>query len=330
MSSIDCGACDELRQTSPEFVQNGVTKRVCNSLKNNTGLNPSLSVTHTNDEDLNNANDCLIGRMDQEIEAYEVCDWKTYMHKFIPNLYELIKAMLCSMAGIWSNINRIWCWLESITTSPKTYTVHAYEDDDPSKPAINGFRIADGVVMRPPAPNNGPIRVQARGNIAFITGSLSFNGNMPTSYTNGEEVPWSYLQHGCEHLTNVNGIDWGKNGVCGTEPLVWEIQFKKCQLGFSSLFGRACLYPASQGDFNMRVRLFKKGDEVPPDDTIGRITDPDNPHYGEFYPGWYYFNPADDDMMLLQVRLQNTRTPLVNVTPNGNVDVIACPSSLDC
>jgi len=103
MSQIDCSACSELQQLTPEFAQNGVTNRVSASLKNNTGFNPSN--TRDNCEDLNDANDCLVGRMDGELEQYEMCDWKEYMHKLVPNQYEMIKAMIASDCGQWTNIS---------------------------------------------------------------------------------------------------------------------------------------------------------------------------------------------------------------------------------
>ena len=131
-------------------------------------------------------------------------------------------------------------------------------------------------------------------------------------------------------LTNVFGDTWGENGFCTTCPLVWEIQFKKCQLGFRSFWGTADLGPSARGDFRMNVYLYKKGDAVPPDYATGLISDPSNPNYGELKPGWYYFNPADDDMLLMQVRLQHTRGPLGSVTPNGVINVIPCDENMDC
>ena len=112
MSNINCSACDELRSEAPTFVANGVNSTVCASLKNDTGL--SSSNGHNNATDLEDVNDCLIGRMDDEIEAYDVCDWKDYMHKFVPNLYETLKAILCSMAGLWTNIHDLWAKVNPI------------------------------------------------------------------------------------------------------------------------------------------------------------------------------------------------------------------------
>lgn len=107
MLEIDCNACENLCETSPEFVEQGVTDTVCNSLKNDTGLNPELSVLHNNCEDFEDMTDCLIGRMDQDIDLYEVCDWKTYMHRLVPNLYNYLKAMVCWLCGLTERISSV-------------------------------------------------------------------------------------------------------------------------------------------------------------------------------------------------------------------------------
>lgn len=104
MSVINCDSCANLREYAPSFVQNGTTDVIAASLKNNTGLNPALTVTHDNCDDLNDANDCLIGRMADEVEAYDVCDWKEFMGKFLPNQYELMKAIIANDCGMWSHI----------------------------------------------------------------------------------------------------------------------------------------------------------------------------------------------------------------------------------
>lgn len=104
MSTINCSSCDELRNNASVFVTSGVTEETCTSLENNTGFNPHLEVQHDDATDLHDANDCLIGMMDAQIEAYEVCDWKEYMHKFVRNLYELLKAIICSLSGLWKKV----------------------------------------------------------------------------------------------------------------------------------------------------------------------------------------------------------------------------------
>ncbi len=104
MSQQSCSACNDLREYAPEFVVNGVTDNVCESLQANTGLNPNLETKHKDCEDLHDVNDCLVGNMDDEVEEFEVCDWKDFMHQFIPNLYETLKAMICAICGLWKAV----------------------------------------------------------------------------------------------------------------------------------------------------------------------------------------------------------------------------------
>lgn len=107
MSDINCNACNELKSTSPNFAQNGITNTECTSLAADTGLNPSLNPKHNDAEDLHDMNDCLIGRPANELEDFDVCDWQDFMAKFIPNLYEMIKGIICALGGIWTYIHNL-------------------------------------------------------------------------------------------------------------------------------------------------------------------------------------------------------------------------------
>lgn len=107
MSAVSCDACANLREHAPNFVQNGVTEIEAASLKNNTGLNPSLTVTRDDCSDLNDVNDCLIGHMGDALDAYDVCDWKEFMRKLLPNLYETLKAMIAAICGLWSRVTTL-------------------------------------------------------------------------------------------------------------------------------------------------------------------------------------------------------------------------------
>lgn len=106
----NCSACSELQESSPEFVLNGVTDNVYNALINDDGFN---TASDNNDcTDLNYANDCLIGNMEDEVDAYEVCDWKEFMPDFIHNLWTVNKAMIASMCGLWKMANKHECELD--------------------------------------------------------------------------------------------------------------------------------------------------------------------------------------------------------------------------
>lgn len=116
MANYSCSACEDLRETSTNFVVNGLTDTECTSLQNNTGINPSSG----NDDctDLNNINDCLIGNMAEEVETYDVCDWKTFMRKFIPNLWTVLKGIICAICGLWTKVD---CNTDSINSFDNEY-----------------------------------------------------------------------------------------------------------------------------------------------------------------------------------------------------------------
>lgn len=109
-TELNCGACEELRETSPNFTINGLTDSMCTSLANNTGL--STSDSNDTCEDLNNLNDCLVGMMEKEVASYQVCDWKSFMKNFIPNLWTTLKALICSFCGIWTHIEKLYCLVD--------------------------------------------------------------------------------------------------------------------------------------------------------------------------------------------------------------------------
>lgn len=104
MSTKNCEACADLRENAPEFVRNGVTENVAESLKDNTGFNAKLTVLHDNCQDLNNANDCLMGNLPYSLPEYDVCDWKDFMEIALNNNYELLKAIIASNCGLWEKL----------------------------------------------------------------------------------------------------------------------------------------------------------------------------------------------------------------------------------
>lgn len=102
-----CEACSDLQENSAEFVLNGVTDNVHHALLNDDGFN---TASDNNDcEDLNNANDCLIGNMEDEVDAYDVCGWKDFMPDLIHNIWTVIKAIISAICGLWLRVNKHEC-----------------------------------------------------------------------------------------------------------------------------------------------------------------------------------------------------------------------------
>lgn len=167
-----CSACEELRNDAPNFVLNGVTKEACTSLKNDTGFNPNLTPLNDNCTDLDNANECLVGNMADQIEAYDVCDWKDYMRKFVPNVYTVLKAMICGECGIWTNIHNLWTKVNlalcqiSFLMQGKDFTF-----------GEERFEMGSGVTSEGGQIREAPLQLIVRGNCWRVHGSLKFTGS---------------------------------------------------------------------------------------------------------------------------------------------------------
>lgn len=106
MADLNCSACEEIRKTDPNLIVNGFGDDECYSLQNNTGLVTSSG--HSNFEDLNNLNDCLVGNMAAEVDSYDVCDWKEFMKNFISNVWTTLKAIICAFSGLWTKVDCVY------------------------------------------------------------------------------------------------------------------------------------------------------------------------------------------------------------------------------
>lgn len=112
MADLNCKSCEDLRKEVPELIANGFTDTMCASLKNDTGLKTSSG--HNDCTDLNNLNDCLIGNAETEIERYDTCDWKDFTKNHLNNLWTTLKAMICAICGLWTNVHNLWATLRSL------------------------------------------------------------------------------------------------------------------------------------------------------------------------------------------------------------------------
>lgn len=112
MANTNCNACTELKSEVPELIVDGFNDSMCSSLKNDTGLKTSSG--HNDCTDLNNMNDCLIGNMDVELDGYDACTWKDFMHDFIPNVWTMFKGVNCAVCGLWTNVHNLWSTIRSL------------------------------------------------------------------------------------------------------------------------------------------------------------------------------------------------------------------------
>lgn len=100
-----CESCAKLKEQNPEFTQNGISASHCNSLKNDTGLKPSLG--HDNCEDLGDIIDCMLGSVVQQLEGSNPCTWRKFATQLMANLHNIMEANLCSECGQWISIHEL-------------------------------------------------------------------------------------------------------------------------------------------------------------------------------------------------------------------------------
>lgn len=113
-----CKACDDLKYNATHFVANGLTDKECQSLMNNTGLDPKAN--HDDCEDLHNMQDCLMEGIQEDLPSYDDCDWKTYLDDMLTNLNTMLQAIVCVICGLWDEIARIWNKINQICNALNT------------------------------------------------------------------------------------------------------------------------------------------------------------------------------------------------------------------
>lgn len=94
---MDCTSCEELREIAPEFVAKGLTDEGAENLASNLGYGGKS----TDCNDLNLANDCLIGRMPNALRSYDDCDWKAWAKDFSNNVYQVMGSVIAAICGLW-------------------------------------------------------------------------------------------------------------------------------------------------------------------------------------------------------------------------------------
>lgn len=241
---------------------------------------------------------------------------------FVSNTTSTLNDHSTAIGKLNNNMGVVRCYLTHMNENTGG-VIHAYENDDPSGTAINGFRKAGGISVRSGA-SAAPMSVSVIGSTARITGSLTFDGNMPSSYRSGgssSPVPWLDFFNGGTEITTTAGNSSYQGNTPSGNLFLYEYKINPCDFGFKNLYN-ASLFAADGGDFQCRVQTYSKGDTYPYDYGWG----PNGEGDGQVW---------NDDRLLIQVRLVNIRTWGITrnngrVSPNGITMAIPCPSSWSC
>lgn len=235
MANINCEACSSLRETAPELAVYGLTDDMVTSLQNNTGLNPSDS--NDDCDDLNNMNDCLVGNLEGELPAYEVCDWKDFMKKFIPNLWTTLKGIIAAICGLWANVSSLtdrqsdMCKLLDQVASPSLlpYGILPLAVTDTAKARRCGTATSH-VVKRPDDGTLNPYTKDGQ-NIGIAYASMTITG-----CTSGKREMLEWIAPSHYYYKLVSGVQSGDilwkiskseaQSVIGISDYLWDVFVK--------------------------------------------------------------------------------------------------------
>lgn len=233
MANISCSSCEDIRQTDPNLIVNGFTDTECASLKNDTGLVPSSG--HNDCTDLNNLNDCLVGNEATEVDAYDVCDWKTFMKKFIPNVWTTIKAVICAICGLWTNIHNILSMIEKLQCQINyMYNGASFSFGETSTDTSSYIVCGKGVSFS----NVSASGTAADVSLTYISGGLARLGGSLMLYTSSftdRISSYNYDSNGVNPTKSTSrqgNADWNDSdtkpgGV--SSQLLYEVRLKKSE-----------------------------------------------------------------------------------------------------
>lgn len=253
-NTISCEACEEIRQNDPSFVVNGLGDTECASLQNNTGLSPSSG--NDDCEDLNNLNDCLVGNMATEVDAYDVCDWKTFMKKFIPNVWTTLKGIICAICGLWKLAQRIDCILNYMGEGA-TFAFSEFTDTGASY--IVAGRGTSFANVSASGTAGDLYLIYVAGGMGYLGGSLMFYTD---DFTDAKAVA-NYDNHGVNPTTSASrkgNAKWGQTGYLGAGgELLYEIRLKREQFPQIGRFFAGHVGQSSGYAFTGEIRPFGEG-----------------------------------------------------------------------
>lgn len=142
MANEYCNDCIDLDENAPDFMLNGVTQAVCNSLRNNTGLNPDPTNTNDNCDELATVVNCKIGSFIDKYTKKGECDALQAVLELAHINEEIYYLMLCSMCGLWEGVEALRKILQQLRTiNVWNNTTNIFQGDFLSGKGIAGGNI---------------------------------------------------------------------------------------------------------------------------------------------------------------------------------------------
>ena len=338
-STRKCSSCSDLQQNSPEFVVNGVTDDVCISLQNDTGFNPGSD----NDDctDLNNANDCLIGNMEDEVASYQSCDWKEFMPTFIHNLWTVTKSVICSICGLWKYIRKEECAIDVLMNGIKFSVGEDSED---------GSYVAagKGVSFLGTGTEEGKAQITLRyisGGLVQVFGTIicykeaftEKGGHKCVNFDNGSVERTTNARKGNTELNNTygeahDGVTYRQTRLMtkGGE-LLYEIRILKSQYPMIKRLFAGFGFSTGGGEYHVNFLAFDEGSYAY--GQHGSCNDDGTPAHdeddsGHLVPDGYYYVQAR--MISITYLIGSTSSNVHKYTPRGFMGIRLNQDGIEC
>lgn len=130
--NVGSSSCSKLRamdvETPLNNISNGdenfcfteITSQICESLKNDEGIHPSVTNQNTDCEDLSSLNDLATGSLHNALMTLNMCDvdaYKCWLDSLLSWQWNVDKGIICAICGLWEKVH---CLDEKTQQSVKT------------------------------------------------------------------------------------------------------------------------------------------------------------------------------------------------------------------
>lgn len=326
MANLNCDSCEEIRQLDPSFIVNGFGDDECNSLQNDTGLVTTSG--HDDAYDLNLMNDCLVGTLETTVQSYDVCDWKAFMKRLIPNLWATLKGIICAIKGIWTMIHKLECLVNYL------YDGDEFELGEYTKADSSHLVAGKGVSFL----NVGDSGISSDVKVTFVAGGLAHLAGSCIFYTSGFQDAATVYNFdddgdGSRHTMSRSGnSEWDQHDhkPLGGSQLVYEIRIKKSEYPRIERFFTGIALNAQGGGYHAEICRFGAGayafgQNGHCDRTNGDPVNSDSSR-GHLVPeGWEYLQ-----MRIVWVENMNADSEGKQFTPVGMLGMRMKQDSITC
>ena len=108
---------EKIRNGDEDFCFVEITNKICESLMNDEGINPSLKHSNSDCDDLSALNDLATGNLHNALMVLNMCDvdeYKCWLDSLLSWQWNVDKATICAVCGLWKNIHDLWADLDKI------------------------------------------------------------------------------------------------------------------------------------------------------------------------------------------------------------------------